>query len=172
MKNSPVLMLAILITVMFVGYMIMDSKKREASKPAPVAEAPAAAPAAPPAGAPAAAPVTNAPEPQTAPNPVPAEPGANARGEKELIKSTMRNVITAEEVYFSQQSKYSNDPAELQVTVPPNVNLTFLSVGLAGWGVRGTHTKLPGTECGFFVGNAPPVRPAKVMGQLQCSDDQ
>ena len=74
------------------------------------------------------------------------------------MKSDLRNIVTAEEAYFSDYTTYTN-PTALLVTTPPRA---ALSVGVSvvdgtvtglGWQATASYSALPATRtCTIWVG--------------------
>ena len=83
------------------------------------------------------------------------------------MKSDLRNLVTAEEAYFSDNNAYIGAVAAAQVNgasaafVPSTGNtLTFTAATAAGWAATVANASLPAgavpATCGVFVGNAAP----------------
>jgi len=84
------------------------------------------------------------------------------------LKSDLRNLTTAQEAYFYDNSIYSANLANLNVTLSPGTTVTWGTVGGAGWGASITHPAAFPITCAIFVGTVPAVAPAVVEGQLSC----
>ena len=86
------------------------------------------------------------------------------------MKSDLRNLMTAEEAYFSDSSKYS--------AVPANLNNYKTSTGVGGlnivtgagfWTATVTHSQLTaGKDCTIAVGTANPVNGNANEGEPVC----
>ncbi|GLC24559.1 type IV pilin protein [Roseisolibacter agri] len=95
---------------------------------------------------------------------------ANTKGKALVakVKSDLRQVATAEEGYFYGSGTYTTDLGVLGLTPSPGVTLTIVSATVAGWSATGTAAGANPTTCAIFYGNAAPVAPATIEGQLTC----
>ena len=96
------------------------------------------------------------------------------------MKSDLRNLVTAEEAYFADSVKYSNQIACTTPPTPGTVNFcvttgnTLGGVGLAagngGWSVTISNTNLqtPLVTCAIFV-NTAQLLPAQTEGAPACN---
>src|SRR3954464_7562533 len=73
------------------------------------------------------------------------------------MKSDLRNLVTAEEAFFSDSSKYAGQVTQLQFNVTTGVNAPTIAAGAGYWTATNTHTQLPGTTCGIGVNTTNPV---------------
>jgi hypothetical protein len=77
------------------------------------------------------------------------------------MKSDMRNLVTAQEAFFSDNQTYATGIAATQgaaaVAFVPTANnvITLSTVTAAGWAAQVTNATLKGTitKCGIFVGS-------------------
>ena len=84
------------------------------------------------------------------------------------LKSDLRNMILAQEGYFSQHGAYATDVSQLAPSFVPSPRNTLTVVQTSGSGWSGTATSLNTTStCAVFFGVAP-VAPATVDGQIAC----
>ena len=73
------------------------------------------------------------------------------------MKSDLRNLVTAEEAFFSDSSKYTATLTDLQFQVSTGVNAPALQAGPGWWSATVTHTQLPATnECGIAMNTTNP----------------
>ncbi|HWA15998.1 MAG TPA: prepilin-type N-terminal cleavage/methylation domain-containing protein, partial [Gemmatimonadales bacterium] len=82
------------------------------------------------------------------------------------LKSDLRNLVTAEEAFFSDQNQYAGAVAAAQSTTaaaftPSTGNvLTFTAATASGWAATITNPNLPAAasprNCGVYVGDATP----------------
>jgi prepilin-type N-terminal cleavage/methylation domain-containing protein len=87
------------------------------------------------------------------------------------MKSDLRNLATAEEAYFYDNSTYTTNLVALNnFRTSTAVTLTFGTVNAQGWGASATHANLPppGKTCALFFGSVAPVPPATSDGQIVC----
>ena len=95
---------------------------------------------------------------------------ANTKGKALVakVKSDLRQVATAQEGYFYGSGTYTTDLNLLGLTPSPGVTLTVVSATVSGWSATGSAAGANPTSCAIFYGNAAPVAPATVEGQLTC----
>lgn len=88
------------------------------------------------------------------------------------MKSDLRNLITAQEKYFSDNTTYTTDKsaAALNFTESAGVTITITLTAGPPVGYSGTsvHSGTPET-CTIFM-NVPPVPPAKNEGEPECTN--
>ncbi|HEX6589361.1 MAG TPA: prepilin-type N-terminal cleavage/methylation domain-containing protein [Longimicrobiales bacterium] len=88
------------------------------------------------------------------------------------MQSDLRNLVVKQEMYHTEQHSYSLDPAALQQSETPGVNLTINNATNSGWGAVVTHDAYPGLECGIFIGTATAADagPATIAEQVACNE--
>ena len=71
---------------------------------------------------------------------------------KTAMMSDLRNLVTAEEAYFSDSTKYATDTLT-GMKFHPSAGVTFPSIatGSGYWSATNTHTQLAGATCGIAV---------------------
>ena len=83
------------------------------------------------------------------------------------MKSDLRNLVTAEEAYFADSVKYTNDLGTAYATTSgvtgPNITLTA-----DGFGATVGHTTAGGKICAIYVGSTPQP-PANKEGEPKCT---
>lgn len=84
------------------------------------------------------------------------------------IKSDLKNVATAQESYFYENSTYSTDRTTLNFNGSPGVAITIVSATASGWSATAWHYAASPIECGLFIGAAPPLSGATVEGVIGC----
>ena len=84
------------------------------------------------------------------------------------LRSDIRNLATAQEAYFYENSTYSNNLTALNFNGSPGVIFTFGTVNGAGWAAKVTHPLAYPIECALFVGGVPAFAPATVEGLVAC----
>ena len=92
------------------------------------------------------------------------------------MKSDLRNLVTAEEAYFSDSSAYLNLSSPSDTTTNPDFhfnNSTGVSwpkavAGGGYWSATVTHSALPGTSCGISMNTSNPVDAAAPEGDPVC----
>jgi hypothetical protein len=74
----------------------------------------------------------------------------------ELMRSAMRNLVVAQEIYFADSMSYSENRHALEWEGPEGVSMDIVSAGSTGWAAVLTHSDTR-SICGVFVGtHAPP----------------
>ena len=77
------------------------------------------------------------------------------------VRSDLRNLATAQEIFFADSVRYSRSMDALEFDPTPGVTISFLAVTDSGWSAIGIHRNVSGW-CAMFLGNAaPPVEEAK-----------
>jgi prepilin-type N-terminal cleavage/methylation domain-containing protein len=87
------------------------------------------------------------------------------------MKSDLRNLVTAQEVYFLDEATYYDGAlpsAQFAYNPSSGVSVTLSNVTAGGWVAVTSHTVTLKT-CAVFVGAAPATAPAVTEGQVQCS---
>jgi type IV pilus assembly protein PilA len=88
------------------------------------------------------------------------------------MKSDLRNMATAQEVYSADNNVYYNGPvpaAGLVYKPSPSVTLTLQNVTLTGWGAIATVPGLTARTCAVYQGTGGPIGPATLPGQVTCT---
>src|SRR5437868_3389781 len=78
----------------------------------------------------------------------------------DTLSADLRNLVTAQEAYFSAHATYSDDLSALSVKPGKDVIVEFSDAGAAGWAAIAYHKSSPGDFCAVFVG-----KPASIPGQ-------
>jgi prepilin-type N-terminal cleavage/methylation domain-containing protein len=82
--------------------------------------------------------------------------------------SDLRNLVTAEEAFFSDSSKYTSTVSQLKYQSSNGVNSPTILTGAGFWTATTTHTQLPGVTCGVSINTTNPVTTAAAEGQPIC----
>lgn len=83
------------------------------------------------------------------------------------MKSDLRNLVTAEEIYFADSVTYTTSPTNLYFMSSAGVTVTIRAADNTGWSATAKHN---GSDqvCGIWVGNAsPPIRGSN-EGEPKC----
>jgi type IV pilus assembly protein PilA len=67
------------------------------------------------------------------------------------MKSDLRNLVTAEEAYFSDSVKYTTDLTALKFKPSTGVGSPSITVGAGFWTAQVTHTQVTGKSCEIAV---------------------
>ena len=84
------------------------------------------------------------------------------------IKSDLRNVATAQEAYFYENSTYATATTQLNLRPSPGVTIDVVSATASGWSATAWHQAASPIECGLFMGSATSVSGATVEGVIGC----
>jgi prepilin-type N-terminal cleavage/methylation domain-containing protein len=89
------------------------------------------------------------------------------------MKSDLRNLVTAEEAYFSDSSKYIGgtppDTTLLKYSWSTGVNPPAVVTGAGFWSATMTHTQLTGHTCGISVNTVNPTVATAGEGEPICN---
>jgi len=89
------------------------------------------------------------------------------------MKSDLRNLATAEEGYFSDNTAYFNGTWTSATTTngyTPSAGVTIVITDAApGWSATANHSQAPGKTCAIFYGTSTAVAPATVEGEPKCN---
>jgi type IV pilus assembly protein PilA len=92
--------------------------------------------------------------------------------EKALVatmKSDLRNLATAEESYYYDNSTYAGTTGQLPSYLPSvGVSVTVNQATTGGWSATAVSNNVT-RQCFLFVGNATPVGAATQEGQVACN---
>jgi type IV pilus assembly protein PilA len=84
------------------------------------------------------------------------------------MKSDLRNLVSAEESYFSDSSSYSTNLTLLNFSQTTGTNAPTVSVGSGWWLATNSHTQLAGAVCGIAVNTTNTVVSTAGEGEPVC----
>ena len=84
------------------------------------------------------------------------------------LKSDLRNLVTAEEAFFADSSKYTSTLSQLKYNVTTGANAPTIATGAGWWSATNTHTQLAGSQCGIAVNTTNPLQAGAGDGQGVC----
>jgi type IV pilus assembly protein PilA len=84
------------------------------------------------------------------------------------MKSDLRNLVTAEEAFFSDSSKYTSDLALIKFQKSAGTNNPTVATGAGYWTATNTHTQLSGQSCGIGINTTNPVNGGAAEGEPSC----
>ena len=86
------------------------------------------------------------------------------------MKSDLRNLVTAEEAYFADSSKYTATITDLkyQNTTGVNAPTIVAPTGSGAWYATITHSQLAGTTCSVGVNTTNPLVSSAAEGEPTC----
>jgi type IV pilus assembly protein PilA len=84
------------------------------------------------------------------------------------LKSDLRNLVTAEEAFFSDSSKYTSTLSLLKFQNSTGTNAPTIAVGAGYWTATNDHTQLPGQTCGIGINTTNPLAIPAAEGEPVC----
>ena len=85
------------------------------------------------------------------------------------MKSDLRNMVTAEEAFFSDSSKYSTDLTAINFKQSTGVNTPAITTGAGFWSATVTHSQLAGHTCAIAVNTTNPLVTTAGEGEPVCN---
>jgi prepilin-type N-terminal cleavage/methylation domain-containing protein len=83
------------------------------------------------------------------------------------MKSDLRNIVTAQETYFADQTTYTTSTTALNLIITPGVSLSIGTATTGGWSATASHTATTRT-CGIYVGTVSPPIAGQNEGEPRC----
>ena len=84
------------------------------------------------------------------------------------MKSDLRNLVSAQESYFSDSSAYSTDLAALNFKASTGVSDPNIQIGSGWWLATNTHDQLQSGVCGIAVNTTNPTISTAGEGEPAC----
>jgi len=84
------------------------------------------------------------------------------------MKSDLRNLVNAEESFFSDSSRYTTLIASLNFKASTGVNAPTITTYSGSWTATNSHTQLVGAQCGIGVNTTNPIHPVAGEGEPAC----
>ncbi|MHB1864280.1 MAG: type IV pilin protein [Gemmatimonadaceae bacterium] len=85
------------------------------------------------------------------------------------MKSDLRNMVTAEEAFFSDSSAYSTNLSAINFKQSTGVNTPTISTGAGYWSATVTHSQLAGHTCAIAVNTTNPLVSTAGEGEPVCN---
>ena len=85
------------------------------------------------------------------------------------MKSDLRNLVTAEEAFFSDSSHYSTDLTAINFRQSTGVNTPTITTGAGYWSATVTHSQLVGHTCGIGINTTNPIVTTAGEGEPVCN---
>jgi type IV pilus assembly protein PilA len=100
---------------------------------------------------------------------IPKFASTKSKAYKTAMISDLHQLVTAEEAYFSDSSKYADAPTlGTKFQSSQGVNTPTIVTGAGYWSATITHTQLPGAICGTAMNTANPVIAGTADGAPAC----
>src|SRR4051812_10212144 len=84
------------------------------------------------------------------------------------MKSDLRNLVTAEEAFFSDSSKYTTDLTAVKFQRSSGTNDPVVVTGSGFWTATNSHTQLTGQSCGIGINTTNPLNAGAAEGEPVC----
>ena len=81
----------------------------------------------------------------------------------------LRNMVTAEEAFFSDSSYYSTSTTAINFSQSTGVNTPTIATGAGYWSATASHSQLTGHTCGISVNTTNPIVATANDGQPACN---
>ena len=96
---------------------------------------------------------------------------ANTKGKAYItaMKSDLRNMVSAQEAFFSDSSRYTSSLGSLGFKQSTGTKAPVIVAGAGYWSATNSHTQLANTSCGIGVGTTNPVVTAAGEGEPACA---
>jgi prepilin-type N-terminal cleavage/methylation domain-containing protein len=100
---------------------------------------------------------------------IPRFQNTKGRANAAAMRSDLRNLVVAEEAFYFDSAKYSDDTALLKFRSSPGMVITVSAPATGGWAATATHPLSYPLQCTIFYGPVSPVpTPAVVEGVPAC----
>ena len=84
------------------------------------------------------------------------------------MKSDLRNLVTAEEAFFSDSSKYTTNTTAIKFQKSAGTNMPVITTGTGSWTATNSHTQLSGATCGIGINTTNPIITTAAEGEPAC----
>jgi prepilin-type N-terminal cleavage/methylation domain-containing protein len=96
--------------------------------------------------------------------------GLQARARASAIRTDLKNLMTAQELHWSETGVYTPNIGDLNFTASEGVVVTIVEViGGEGWSAKTTHPLSFPLTCAVFIGTAAVLAPATAEGAMDCA---
>jgi len=86
----------------------------------------------------------------------PAPDSAAIRKAASVLKSDLRNFVTAQEAYFADHTTYATSVSQMRFRPSPGVTLVILTSSSNAHSEIAIIERVPGLVCAMFIGDGPP----------------
>jgi len=96
---------------------------------------------------------------------------ANTKGKAYVtaMKSDLRNLINAQEAFFSDSSRYTTSLTSLGFKQSTGTGAPTIVAGAGYWSATNSHTQLANTSCGISVATTNPILASAGEGEPACA---
>jgi type IV pilus assembly protein PilA len=100
---------------------------------------------------------------------IPKFANTKSRAQVVAMKADLRNLVTAEEAFFSDSTHYTATISQLKYQSSLGTNPPTIATGAGFWYATNNHTQLPGTLCGIGINTTNPLSGvAAAEGEAAC----
>jgi len=101
---------------------------------------------------------------------IPKFANTKSKAYKTAMISDLRNLVTAEEAFFSDSGKYSTviDSSHVKFAPSTGVGLPAITTGAGYWTATNVHTQLAGVVCGIGMNTTNPTVSSAGEGEPAC----
>jgi type II secretory pathway pseudopilin PulG len=85
------------------------------------------------------------------------------------MKSDLRNMVTAEEAFFSDSSKYTTNETAMNFKQSTGVNPPTITTGAGFWSATISHSQLAGHTCAIAINTTNPLVSTAGEGEPVCN---
>ncbi len=85
------------------------------------------------------------------------------------MKSDLRNMVTAEEAFFSDSSKYTTNETAMNFKQSTGVNPPVITTGQGYWSAEISHSQLAGHTCAIAINTPNPLVTTAGEGEPVCN---
>ena len=93
---------------------------------------------------------------------------SRAQSYRTAMRSDLRNLVTAQELFFDSTKRYDTSLAALDFRASRDVHPPRITVVQSGWSATNTHSKMPGLSCAIAVKMANPLVDSARDGEPAC----
>jgi hypothetical protein len=100
------------------------------------------------------------------------ESGAWQATPASVLKSTLRNVVAAQDKYHATHPGFASSVEALRVNPGSDVKVQILGATPSGWRAKATHKTRPGRSCVVFVGKLPATEFPRTDGDGEMAGEE
>jgi hypothetical protein len=89
-----------------------------------------------------------------------------------ILKSTLRNVVAAQDKYRATHPSFASSVEALRISPGSDVKVQILGAALSGWRAKATHKARPGRSCVVFVGKLPAAEFPRTDGDGEMAGEE
>ena len=99
---------------------------------------------------------------------IPKFANSKSKGYITAMKSDLRNLISAEESFFSDSARYSTNVTSLNFKSTTGVTAPAITIYAGAWTATNSHTQLAAIQCGIGVNTTNPMIAVSGEGEAAC----